>query len=83
MRTNGPTVISHYNVQPVIDVYDSGWFRAGVRLLPGIIFLGVALGLVIVSQTVSLLERVGAEPYAGTVMVTVDPWNGMPHADAR
>jgi phospholipid/cholesterol/gamma-HCH transport system permease protein len=45
--------------------------RAGVRLLPGIIFLGVALGLVIVSQTVSLLERVGAEPYAGTVMVTV------------
>ena len=45
--------------------------RAGVRLLPGVIFLGLALGLVIVGQTVSLLTRVGAEQYAGTVMVTV------------
>ena len=45
--------------------------RAGVRLLPGVVFLGLALGLVIVGQTVSLLTRVGAEQYAGTVMVTV------------
>ena len=45
--------------------------RAGVRLLPGVIFLGLALGLVIVGQTVSLLTKVGAEQYAGTVMVTV------------
>ena len=45
--------------------------RAGVRLLPGVVFLGLALGLVIVGQTVSLLTKVGAEQYAGTVMVTV------------
>ena len=30
-----------------------------------------ALGLVIVGQTVSLLSRVGAQQYIGTVMVTV------------
>lgn len=45
--------------------------RAGVRLLPGVVFFGLALGLVIVAQTVALLQRVGAEQYAGTVMVTV------------
>ena len=45
--------------------------RAGVRLLPGIVLLGLALGLVIVGQTVSLLQKVGTEQYAGTVMVTV------------
>jgi phospholipid/cholesterol/gamma-HCH transport system permease protein len=45
--------------------------RAGVRLLPGVLFLGIALGLVIVGQTVSLLTKIGAEQYAGSVMVTV------------
>lgn len=45
--------------------------RAGVRLLPGIVFFGLVLGLVIVGQTVALLQKVGAEQYAGTVMVTV------------
>lgn len=45
--------------------------RAGVRLLPGVALLGVALGLVIVGQTVALLQRVGAGQYTGTVMVTV------------
>lgn len=45
--------------------------RAGVRLLPGIMLLGLALGLVIVGQTVSLLQKVGAEQYVGTIMVTV------------
>jgi phospholipid/cholesterol/gamma-HCH transport system permease protein len=45
--------------------------RAGMRLLPGIAFFGLVLGLVIVGQTVSLLQKVGAEQYAGTVMVTV------------
>lgn len=34
-------------------------------------FLGIALGLIIIGQTVSLLTRVGAQNYAGTVMVTV------------
>ncbi len=46
-------------------------YRAGVRLLPMVTFLGLALGLVIIGQTVSLLTRVGAQSYAGTVMVTV------------
>ena len=45
--------------------------RAGVRLLPMIGFLGCALGLIIVGQTVSLLTRVGAHSYIGTLMVTV------------
>ncbi len=46
-------------------------YRAGVRLLPMVSFLGFALGLIIIGQTVSLLTRVGAQNYAGTVMVTV------------
>lgn len=45
--------------------------RAGLRLLPMVGFLGFALGLVIIGQTVSLLNRVGAQNFAGTVMVTV------------
>lgn len=45
--------------------------RAGVHLLPGIVLMGLALGLVIVGQTVSLLQKVGAQQYVGTVMVTV------------
>jgi phospholipid/cholesterol/gamma-HCH transport system permease protein len=46
-------------------------YRAGVCLLPMIGFLGCALGLIIVGQTVSLLTRVGAHSYIGTLMVTV------------
>ena len=46
-------------------------YRAGLRLLPMVGFLALALGLVIIGQTVSLLTRVGAQNYAGTVMVTV------------
>jgi phospholipid/cholesterol/gamma-HCH transport system permease protein len=46
-------------------------YRAGVRLLPIITFLALALGLVIIGQTVSLLSRVGATHYAGLIMVTV------------
>ena len=45
--------------------------RSGLRILPMIVFLAVALGLVIIGQTVSLLTRVGANAYLGTVMVTV------------
>jgi phospholipid/cholesterol/gamma-HCH transport system permease protein len=45
--------------------------RAGVGLLPMIVFLALALGLLIIGQTVSLLTRVGANNYLGTVMVTV------------
>src|SRR5271168_2043947 len=46
-------------------------WNAGVQLLPMIGFIGGALGLVIVGQTVALLSRVGAQQYIGTVMVTV------------
>jgi phospholipid/cholesterol/gamma-HCH transport system permease protein len=46
-------------------------WRAGVRSLPMIGFLAGALGLVIIGQTVSLLTQVGAQDFAGMVMVTV------------
>lgn len=45
--------------------------RSGLRLLPMILFLSLALGLVIIGQTVSMLSRVGATEYLGTVMATV------------
>jgi len=46
-------------------------YQAGVRLLPVVTFIALALGLVIIGQTVSLLSSVGAQQYTGTVMVTV------------
>ena len=46
-------------------------YRAGLRLLPMTSFLACALGLVIIGQMVALLTRVGAQNFAGTVMVTV------------
>jgi phospholipid/cholesterol/gamma-HCH transport system permease protein len=47
--------------------------RAGLRLLPMISFLGVALGLVIIGQSVALLNKygAGAQNCAGVVMVAV------------
>lgn len=45
--------------------------QAGLRLLPMMVFLGLALGLLIIGQTVALLSRVGAQAYIGTVMVSV------------
>ncbi len=45
--------------------------RSGWRMLPMILFLAFALGLVVIGQTVSLMTRVGANAYLGTVMVTV------------
>jgi phospholipid/cholesterol/gamma-HCH transport system permease protein len=44
---------------------------SGLRLLHMILFLSIALGLVIIGQTVSLLTRVGVNTLLGTVMVTV------------
>ena len=44
--------------------------RAGVQLLPMTLFLAVALGLVVIGQSVSLLSRVGANNLLGTIMVT-------------
>jgi phospholipid/cholesterol/gamma-HCH transport system permease protein len=45
--------------------------KAGLRLLPMVMFLAVALGLVVIGQTVSMLSRVGATEFLGTVMATV------------
>ena len=45
--------------------------RAGPRLLPMFLFMAVALGLLVIGQTVSVLHRYGAIDYLGTVMVTV------------
>ena len=44
--------------------------RAGLRLFPLATFLAVGLGLIIIGQTVSVLTRVGADQFLGTVMVT-------------
>jgi phospholipid/cholesterol/gamma-HCH transport system permease protein len=46
-------------------------YRAGVRMLPIVSFLSFALGFVVIGQTVALLKRVGAQDFAGTIMVTV------------
>ncbi len=46
-------------------------WRLGVRQLPVIGFLGLALGLLVVGQAVGLLRQVSAQQYMGTVMVTV------------
>ena len=45
--------------------------RAGLRMLPMILFLAAALGFVVIGQTVALLSHVGAQHLIGTVMVTV------------
>lgn len=60
--------LSHRVIRPLVfrELY-----RAGLGVLPMIIFLAMALGLIVIGQTVSLLTRVGADQYLGTVMVTV------------
>ncbi|HVK57430.1 MAG TPA: ABC transporter permease [Candidatus Kapabacteria bacterium] len=45
--------------------------RAGVSMLPMVSFVAAGLGLVVIGQTVSLLNRYGAQEWAGVVMVTV------------
>ena len=55
-------------VHPLIRIQIT---RAGTRLIPMILFLAAALGLVIIGQTVLLLTRVGVEQLVGTIMVTV------------
>lgn len=46
-------------------------FRAGVRLLPMFLFVAVALGFLVIGQTVAVAARLGVTGYLGTVMVTV------------
>lgn len=57
-------------IQPLIR---SQIQRAGLRLLPMISFLALALGLVIIGQSVALLNKygAGAQNYAGVIMVAV------------
>ena len=45
--------------------------RAGLELVPMVAFLALALGMVVIGQTVLILSRYGAQVYLGTVMVTV------------
>ena len=66
------TVLKFWKASAVIHPIVFGQVhRAGVRLLPMVTFLAFALGLVVIGQTVSLLDRVGATNYLGIVMVTV------------
>ncbi len=55
-------------IHPLVRAHLS---RSGVRLLPMVMFVAVALGLVVIGQTVSLLQRVNTTQFLGTVMVTV------------
>jgi phospholipid/cholesterol/gamma-HCH transport system permease protein len=55
-------------VHPLVRAHLS---RSGLRLLPMTMFVSVALGLVVIGQTVSLLQRVNTTRFLGTVMVTV------------
>lgn len=65
--------VTKFNIAPRVirPLVRAQIYRAGVRLLPMIGFLGCALGLIIIGQTVSLLTRVGAHTLIGTLMVTV------------
>ena len=45
--------------------------RGGLRLLPMFLFVALAMGLVVIGQSVSWLTRVGAINYLGTIMVLV------------
>ena len=45
--------------------------RAGVALMPMFIFIALALGFLVVGQTVSALAKVGATDYLGSTMVIV------------
>jgi phospholipid/cholesterol/gamma-HCH transport system permease protein len=46
-------------------------YRAGVALLPMFFFVALALGFLVIGQTVSALARVGATNYLGATMVIV------------
>ena len=46
-------------------------WRCGIRQLPVVGFVGLALGVLVIGQAVSLLQQVSAQRYMGTVMVMV------------
>ena len=45
--------------------------RSGLRLLPMFLFLALALGFLVIGQSVAVLAKVGAINYLGTIMVIV------------
>jgi phospholipid/cholesterol/gamma-HCH transport system permease protein len=45
--------------------------RSGRKMLPMLLFVSAALGLVVVGQTISLLKEFGATSYLGPIMVAV------------
>ncbi len=45
--------------------------RAGAQLLPMFLFVSVALGLVVIGQSVALQSRIGAVDFVGKIMVVV------------
>jgi phospholipid/cholesterol/gamma-HCH transport system permease protein len=70
--TLGVTVMKFNRARSVIHpMIRAHIAKAGIGIFPMVSFLAVALGLVIVGQTVFLLTRFGAENYIGTVMDTV------------
>jgi phospholipid/cholesterol/gamma-HCH transport system permease protein len=70
--TLGVTVTKFWRAADVVHPLISQQItRAGVKLLPMVSFVAFALGFVVIGQTVSLLNRFGAQDWAGTVMVTV------------
>jgi len=46
-------------------------WRCGIRQLPLVSFVGLALGVLVIGQAVSLLQQVSAQRYIGTLMVMV------------
>ena len=62
------TGVARSVIQPLIfkELLRSGW-----RLLPMTLFFAVALGLVVIGQTVTLLSQVGANEYLGAIMASV------------
>lgn len=61
-------VVARRVVHPLIRAHLA---RSGLRLLPMVLFIAFALGLVVIGQTVTLLQRVGATQFLGTAMVVV------------
>ncbi len=55
-------------IRPLIRGYIA---KAGLSVFPMVSFISIALGVIIVAQTVYLLNTVGAQSLVGTVMVTV------------
>jgi phospholipid/cholesterol/gamma-HCH transport system permease protein len=70
--TLGTTVSKFRSARAVIrPLIRTQIYESGVKLMPMISFLGLALGFVIIGQTVALLTGVGAQQYTGPVMVAV------------